>query len=159
MPVEIMMKMSSADEESRTPSYRATLRRADAAQWDDARANEMDGFVRMNVVRHVPEDTCPGWDAKRRRATSVTDTLWANLTKLDADGNVCGHRARCVFNGAQRSARSKASGNLIESFAPSVRHSTFKTACAVACARKQGTCQFDVPKAYLQGEFNEGQLA
>ena len=46
----------------------------------------MDGFVRMNVVKELAEDSLPDWDPKLKQVPSVTDPFWSNLTKCGGSG-------------------------------------------------------------------------
>ena len=49
-------------------------------------------------------------------------------------------------------------GRVIETFAPTVRHTTFKLLVAHGCVCGRRRLQFDVEGAYLKGKFEDGEV-
>ena len=67
------MPVTTADD---NPSYDAAMRGGEKPLWDDACAEEIENLKRFNAFKEVPESSVPDWDQLRRRAPSVTETLW-----------------------------------------------------------------------------------
>eukprot|EP00966_Prymnesium_polylepis_P208110 4820606-Prymnesium_polylepis.1 len=49
-------------------------------------------------------------------------------------------------------------GTVIETFAPTVRHTTFKLLAARGCMARRRARQFDVEGAYLKGKFADNEI-
>jgi hypothetical protein len=49
-------------------------------------------------------------------------------------------------------------GTVIETFAPTVRHTTFKLLAARGCVSGRRARQFDVEGAYLKGKFEDNEV-
>ena len=62
-----------------------------------------------------------------------------------------------MFDGRQQKTKALDKGRrrVIDTFAPTVRHATFRTLCAKACVAKCRVRQFDVEGAYLKGQFED----
>ncbi|KAL1529178.1 hypothetical protein AB1Y20_000137 [Prymnesium parvum] len=134
-----------------SPSYKQTLSSAEAPFWRRAREEEIDNLQRHGVVELVPEDSLPSWNAGKQKAWEVIDTLWVNKRKRDETGKVCRFKARCTLRGDQQNSKASMAGLDLNSFAPTVRHSTFRLLCAGGCLRKARKRTLDVEAAFLQG--------
>mmetsp|Transcript_39476 Transcript_39476/g.84137 ORF Transcript_39476/g.84137 Transcript_39476/m.84137 type:complete len:172 (-) Transcript_39476:164-679(-) len=73
--------------------------------------------------------------------------------KRDAVNEKTKKKGRISFNGAQQKAQAAARGRVIDTFAPTARHMTFKTLAALGALGKRRRRQFDVEGAYLKGKF------
>ena len=67
-------------------------------------------------------------------------------------------KGRICYNGAMQKATAAKSGVAIETFAPTVRHTTFKCLAAHGCVTGRRRRQFDVEGAYLKGKFEDGEV-
>ncbi len=81
-----------------------------------------------------------------------TETLWVLKRKRGAKNEVTKHKARCMYNDKRRLNRA-----LVDTFSPAVRHSTIRTAMAVACIKRRKVFAFDVTGAYLQGRYRDDE--
>ena len=133
------------------PSYKGTLDGPEAPLWRRAREEEIDNLFRHGAVTEVPEDSLGSWDKIKLRAWEVIDTIWVHLRKRDGQGNVCRHKGRCALRGDQQNAKAAVSGQDLNSFAPTCRHSTFRLLNALGCIRGARKRSFDVEAAFLQG--------
>jgi len=134
------------------PSYNRAVEGPESAQWDDAMGEEIKNLERFGVFEPWPEDKCPGWNG--RFSPHVTETLWVLKRKRGAKNEVTKHKARCVYNDKRRLNRA-----LVDTFSPAVRHSTIRTAMAVACIKRRKVFAFDVTGggAYLQGRYRDDE--
>ena len=137
------------------PSYDAAQRGPHTPLWDDACNAEIENLRRFGAFDEplVREDEVPDWDRIRRRARSVTETIWVLRRKYDSKDQLSKYKARCVYNNKRR-----VDCSLVETFSPAVRHTTVKAAvaCSVLLGRKR--VGFDVTGAYLQGEYTNEEI-
>jgi len=155
MPILANGKPSSSDYGNDSPSYRQTLDGPEAPMWRRAREEEVDNLIRHGAVEWVPEDSLPTWSRAKQKAWEVIDTLWVFKRKRDAQGDVCRYKGRCTLRGDQQSAKATQAGQELNSFAPTVRHSTFKLLNATGCIRRARKRTFDVEAAFLQGHRHD----
>ena len=161
VPVYGVSRASRGDTDN--PSYRAAMNGPERRFWEDACAVEMQNLDQHGAYRAVPEDSLPTWSARRGRATEVVDCLWVLKKKYNEVRELIKGKARCVFDGAaQKRMHTKVHGAdapKLETFSPTVRHTSFKALVAASCARPAGPHPirrraFDVTAAYLQGEYD-----
>ena len=125
----------------------------------------MANFERHDIFEKVPEDSLPSWDPVKRRASELVDMMWVLKKKYDEMGKLLKYKARGTIRGDMEVGVDAKKGlKPEETFAPTVRHTTFKllNAAATARAAKNETAHptrakmryrsFDVPAAFLHGE-------
>ena len=144
------MPVTTADD---NPSFDAAQRGGEKPLWDDAMVDEIQNLRNFGAFKEVPESSVPDWDPRRCCAPSVTETLWVLRRKRGAENEITKYKARCVFNDKRRVNRA-----LIETFSPAVRHTTVKASVAASVLRRRRRFAFDVTGAYLQGEFEAGEV-
>ena len=144
------MPVTTADD---NPSYDAAMRGGEKPLWDDACTEEIENLKRFKAFKEVPESSVPDWDQVRRRAPSVTETLWVLRRKRGAENQITRYKARCVYNDRRRLNRA-----LVETFSPAVRHTTVKASVACSVLNRRRRFSFDVTGAYLQGEYEENEV-
>ena len=140
------------------PSLREAARSDDWREWDAACVSEFDNLVSHDAFEEVAEDSLPTWDAARGRAREVCDTLWVLKQKRDGEQRKTKKKGRICYNGAMQKATAAKSGRIIETFAPTVRHTTFKLLAARGCVQGRRRRQFDVEGAYLKGKFENDEV-
>ena len=91
----------------------------------------MENLERHGAYLPVFEDTLSTWSPITRRATEVVNILWV-LKKKYIDGLFEKYKARAVYDGRSQKAKSS---EVLESFAPAVRHTTHKLLVANASVR------------------------
>ena len=133
------------------PTWWQASRGPEAQQWDDGLSSEMDNLERHKAYQEVPEDTLADWDPKKRRAPSVVPTQLVCKRKRGADNIVARWKVRCVVCGNRMS-------KALATFAPAVRHTTFKLQLAIAAMRSRRCRSLDFEAAYLQGKFDDGEV-
>ena len=127
-------------------------------EWQDACDCEHHNLASHDAFEYVPEDSLPSWDSVRGRASEVTDTLWVLRQKRGAQNEKTKKKARICYNGKMQKATAARNGTVLETFAPTVRHTTFKLLAARGCVAGRRARQFDVEGAYLKGKFGEGEV-
>ena len=142
------------------PSYRAAMKGPERSFWLDACDAEIDNLTRHQAYVEVPEDSLASWDGNN--AAEVINILWVLKKKYDELHALIKGKARAVLDGRMQKRQSEKLNHAFETFAPTVRHSTWRTLCAASRAlhKKKGrgkkrTFTFDVEGAYLQGEYAE----
>ena len=116
---------------------------------------EITGLFQSGCVkdRNVLEDSLPSWSPSLTKASEVIDGLWVLLRKRAADEEINLYKTRCVTNDCK--ARRVHRNSLLETFSPSVRHSSFKCQLAAACVKEVKTGRrrryfgIDITQAYL----------
>ena len=93
------------------PSYEQAMRGPEKQLWEEACEAEIENLVQFRAFQLVREDEVPDWDYIRRRAPSVTETLWVLRRKYNSKGEISKYKARCVYNNKRR-----ANSSLIETF-------------------------------------------
>ena len=88
----------------------------------------------------------------------MTDTLWVLRQKRGAVNQRTKKKARICYNGAQQKRKAAHNGTVVETFAPTVRHTTFKLLVARGNVTKRRARQFDVEGAYLKGKFADNEI-
>ena len=86
------------------------------------------------------------------------DTLWVLRQKRGSRNEKTKKKARICYNGKMQKSTAARDGRVIETFAPTVRHTTFKLLAAHGCVTKRRARQFDVEGAYLKGKFEDGEV-
>ena len=84
--------------------------------------------------------------------------MWVLRQKRGAQNEKMKKKARICYNGKMQKAIAARNGTVIETFAPTVRHTTFKLLAAHGCVTQRRARQFDVEGAYLKGKFGEGEV-
>ena len=142
------------------PSYRSAMKGPERAFWLDACDAEIDNLTRHQAYVEVPEDSLPTWDGSS--AAEVINILWVLKKKYNELHELIKGKARAVLDGRMQKRQSEKLNHAFETFAPTVRHSTWRTLCAASRALhkmnghgKKRTFTFDVEGAYLQGEYAE----
>jgi hypothetical protein len=122
-------------------TMRAALLTPERAQWLAALNNELDA--------HVTNGT---WKACTLPADRVAiPARYVFRVKLDADGNIDKYKVRLVAKGfAQRDGIDYSA-----TFAPTLRMTTFRTLCAIACQLSFSLTQYDCVNAFLVPELEE----
>ena len=152
-------KARQGDEDN--PGYRSAMKGPERAFWLDACDAEIDNLTRHQAYVEVPEDSLSTWDGSR--AAEVINILWVLKKKYNELHELVKGKARAVLDGRMQKQQSAKLNHEFQTFAPTVRHSTWRTLCAAARARhkkngqkrKRRTFTFDVEGAYLQGEYAE----
>jgi hypothetical protein len=88
----------------------------------------------------------------------VGDTLWVLKQKRDGANQKSKKKGRICYNGAMQKATAAQGGRIIETVAPTVRHTTFKLLAARGAVAGRRCRQFDVEGAYLKGKFEDGEI-
>ena len=140
------------------PTLRQAAASPDRPAWQDACDAEYSNLESHSAYEEVPEDTLPSWDPRRGRAREVTDTLWVLKQKRDGKNEKTKKKGRICFNGAMQKKTAMSGGTVLETFAPTVRHTTFKLLAARGCVAGRRRRQFDVEGAYLKGKFEDGEV-
>jgi hypothetical protein len=156
------------------PSYKQAMAGPHREKWEDAMGNEMADFGQRRIFVEVPEDTLPSWVPSLNRAPEVVDMIWVLKQKFNELRELVKFKARAVVNGAHEARVDKLQGrSKAETFAPTVRHSTFKVmtaAMAVFGARAEAAHvgnetaytprirAADVTGAFLQGKQPEDRV-
>ena len=150
------------------PSYGAATKGGERQFWLDACDAEIDNLTRHHAYEEVPEDTLPTWNASRGAASEVINILWVLKKKYNELRELLKYKARAVLDGRHQKSEAERAGQELNTFAPTVRHSTWRsliTACrarwrqlpeSARAKRKRRTLSADVEGAYLQGVHPEG---
>ena len=106
----------------------------DCPLWLDAMQNELYNMEK-HVAEPVLEDTLPSWNPAKSCASEVVNLLWVLKKKyLNLAFDKC--KARICYDGAmQKKKHANRTGSVLETFAPTARHTTQKLACAHAVSR------------------------
>jgi hypothetical protein len=137
LPISVNVAAAPADPEAPTTA-RAALASADRVRWLDSIRSELSSH-RLNGtwVAAVPP-----------RGANVVPAKWVFKIKRDANGEVCRYKSRLVAKGF----RQRYDG---DTFAPTLRSTTFRVACALACQRGFALHQLDVTCAFLEPTLEE----
>jgi hypothetical protein len=85
--------------------------------------------------------------------------LWVLRQKRGASDEKTKKKGRnAIYNGAMQKTIAARNGTIIETFAPTVRHTTFKLLAARGCVAGHRARQFDVEGAYLKGKFEDNEI-
>ena len=146
--------------ENDDPSLReaAAMPAVEREEWQQACDAEHDNLVSHDAFEYVPEDSLPSWNPRAGRAREVCDTLWVLKQKRDGKNRKSKKKGRICFNGAMQKATAAQRGTVIETFAPTVRHTTFKLLAAHGAVTGRRCRQFDVEGAYLKGKFENDEV-
>jgi hypothetical protein len=153
------------------PSYRRAMKGPEAQQWADACENEMASLRRHGIFEEVPEDSLESWCPRLRRSLEIVDILWVLKKKYNELRQLVKLKARATIRGDQESEVDRRMGlSAEETFAPTMRHNTFKllTASSVCRAAQASASQggaksplrirsADVPVAFLNGASLSGR--
>ena len=157
------MVSKARQNDSDNPAYRTAMRGPERDKWWEACENEMGNLQRERVFTEVPEDSLESWDPIKGRASEVADILVVLKKKYNELRELLKHKARFTVRGDQLAAADKKFNRTpAETFAPTMRHSTFKTICAGGVCRaktakhKLRFRSADVTAAFLQGRQPEG---
>ena len=101
-------------------------------EWQKARQAEYDNFIRSDVIDPLPEDTLPTWDALRRKAWEVVNLVEVCKKKY-VDGIFNKFKVRWAFDGRMQKAKNSSAEHPLDTFAPTIRHSSHKCLIAQAC--------------------------
>ena len=129
-----------------------------AVEWQQACDAEHDNLISHDAFDYVPEDSLSSWNPRTGRAREVCDTLWVLKQKRGGKNEKTKKKGRICFNGAMQKATAAHNGTVIETFAPTVRHTTFKLLAAHGAVTGRRCRQFDVEGAYLKGKFENGEV-
>jgi hypothetical protein len=142
------------------PSLReaAAMHGRDREEWQQACDDEHDNLINHDAFEYVPEDSLPSWNPRANRAREVCDTLWVLKQKRDGKNEKTKKKGRICYNGAMQKATAAHNGRVIETFAPTVRHTTFKLLAAHGAVTGRRCRHFDVEGAYLKGKFEDGEV-
>jgi transposase InsO family protein len=137
LPVSVNVADTPPDLE--TPlTARSALASANRARWLDA--------IRSELASHRLNGT---WTpATPPRGANVVPAKWVLKLKRNANGEVCRFKARLVAKGF----RQRYNG---DTFAPTLRSTTFRVSCALACQRGFALHQLDVTCAFLEPNLEE----
>ena len=147
-----------ADFDNDYPSLRKAAASQERAEWQDACDDEHHNLDSHDAFEYLPEDSLPSWNAQKHYASEVTDTLWVLRQKRGAHNEKTKKKARICYNGKMQKSTAARNGTVIETFAPTVRHTTFKLLAAHGCVTGRRARQFDVEGAYLKGKFEDGEV-
>ena len=140
------------------PSFREAMNGPERDDWLQAMEKEMHSLREHNVYEEVPEDSLDTWDSAKGKSGEVIDVMWVLKKKYNELRELLKFKARATSRGDlgaavdQRYNRTPA-----ETFAPTMRHSTFKTICAAGVCRAAKTGRSvryqsgDVSVAFLRG--------
>ena len=159
-----MSKQGGSD----NPYYKQAMSGPERTFWRDACDEEMGNLKRNNVYIEVPEDSLPTWNPSTRRSTELVDMMWVLKKKFNELRELLKYKARATIRGDMEKAIDQRLGlPPSETFAPTVRHNTFKllNATAVVRAAQRETSKsvnsadakplrirsLDVTAAFLQG--------
>jgi hypothetical protein len=127
-------------------------------KWMNACDGEYENLQSHDAYEEVPEDSLKTWNSAKGRSSEVVDTLWVLKRKRDEDNNISKYKGRIVFDGRQQKTKALDQGRVIDTFAPTCRHSTFRTLCAQSRINKSRVRRFDVEGAYLKGAFEDEEI-
>ena len=146
--------------ENDDPSLReaAAMSGRDREECQQACDDEHDNLINHDAFEYVPEDSLSSWNPRTGRAREVCDTLWVLKQKRDGENKKTKKKGRICYNGAMQKATAAQGGRIIETFAPTVRHTTFKLLAAHGAVAGRRCRQFDVEGAYLKGKFEDGEI-
>ena len=150
--------LTAVPRENDDPTLREAAASADRAEWQDACDAEHENLASHDAFEYVPEDSLPSWNPRTNRAREVCDTLWVLKQKRDGKNKKTKKKGRICFNGAMQKATAAHNGTVVETFAPTVRHTTFKLLAAHGAVAGRRCRQFDVEGAYLKGKFENEEV-
>ena len=141
------------------PSYGAAMKSDERDFWYDAMQKEMHSLSEHNVYEEVPEDSLSTWNHTKGKAGEVVDIMWVLKKKYNDLRELLKYKARATSRGDLGALiDAKYNRTPAETFAPTMRHTTFKaiTAAGVCRAAKTGrAARFqsgDVSVAFLRGK-------
>ena len=119
-------------------------RRPDWPRWQEAMEEEHDALVAHGT-----------WELEDKPAgVNVVGCRWVFHLKRDAAGNIIRYKARLVAQGF-----SQVPGvDFFDTYAPVAKMAAIRTSLAIAAERDYEIHQVDVKNAYLNGEFEEGEV-
>jgi hypothetical protein len=88
------------------------------------------------IYEEMPEDSCETWCPRKRRASEVVDMLWVLKKKYNELRELLKYKARATIRGDQEASVDRKMGlSAEETFAPTMRHNTFKLLTASSVCR------------------------
>ena len=117
-----------------TPSLREAMNGPERKEWEAARQAEFENLRRHDAFEEVVEDTLPGWNAAKQRAYEVVSILDV-LRKKYINNVFDKFKARWVYDGRAQKATNVSGDHPLDTFAPTVRHSTHKMLTGNAAMR------------------------
>ena len=90
---------------------------------------EMDNLAMHDAYEELPEDSLPTWDAIKRKASEVVNTLWTLLIKRDANNCIDKYKGRCCYDGRNQKEVARRAGRELNCYAP----------CGTQARDEQGT--------------------
>ena len=133
---------------SDSPTLRQAMEGPDRDLWAASRQNEYENFTRHEVFEPVLEDTLSTWNIIKKVATEVVPLLEVMVKKyIDSVFHKC--KTRWVVDGSRQKFENARAEHPLDTFAPTVRHSTHKL--EVANATMNGAAPTTLSsKAYLE---------
>jgi hypothetical protein len=128
-----LLSAEPAEFDNDYPSFRKAAASPERIEWQDACDEEHQNLSSHDAFEYVPEDTLPSWNKLKGWASEVTETLWVLRQKRGANNEKTKKKARICYNGAMQKTIAARNGTVIETFAPTVRHTTFKLLAARGC--------------------------
>ena len=110
---------------SDSPTLRQAMEGPDRDLWAASRQNEYENFTRHEVFEPVLEDTLSTWNIIKKVATEVVPLLEVMVKKyIDSVFHKC--KTRWVVDGSRQKFENARAEHPLDTFAPTVRHSTHK---------------------------------
>jgi hypothetical protein len=120
------------------------MRSPKAVQWRVAQKEEIDALIKNGTFIEIPLESLPP-------GTNILGVKFIFKEKLDANGNVCRHKARLVVLGYSQ----RAGIDYKETFAPVARFDSIRLFLSVAAAEHYHIHQMDVRTAFLNPTLDE----
>ena len=157
---------------SDTPYYKQAMAGSERIFWQEACDTEMASLERNQIFIEVPVDSLPSWNPITRKASELVDIMWVLKKKFNELRVLIKFKARATIRGDLEVKVDNSLGlEPAATFAPTMRHNTFKLLNAAAVVRsakrekQSGTKStnalrvrsFDVTSAFLQGKPDTGR--